>query len=156
MAEGISKNALNAALNTFEFKYREADFGMYPKGLMYGLQALDSWLYDAGRPFLHVEALDTFASLRKKAESGYFETLIKEQILDNPHKLILSMYPVKGLEKKNNKELAEKLEVVVMRDKKGSLSVGEKVKTLYKPLYCLPTGNVLNREKVTLSRWRTG
>ena len=47
--------------------------------------------------------------------------------------------------------LAEKLEVVVMRDKKGSLSVGEKVKTLYKPLYCLPTGNVLNREKVTFS-----
>ncbi len=107
--DGISKASLYAALNNFEFKYREADFGMYPKGLMYGLQALDSWLYDAGRPFLHVEALDTFATLRKKAESGYFETLIKEQILDNPHKLILSMYPVKGLEKKNNKELAEKL-----------------------------------------------
>ena len=29
-----------------EFKFREADFGAYPKGLMYGLQCLDSWIYD--------------------------------------------------------------------------------------------------------------
>lgn len=107
--EGISKNSIYAALNNFEFKYREADFGAYPKGLMYGLQALDSWLYDANRPFMHIEALETFALLRKKAESDYFERMIREQILDNPHKLILSMVPVKGLEKKNNQELAEKL-----------------------------------------------
>ncbi len=107
--DGISKTSLYAALNNFEFKYREADFGSYPKGLMYGLQALDSWLYDANRPFLHVEALDTFAVLRSKVESGYFETLIQQQILDNPHKLILTMHPVKGLEKKNNRQLAEKL-----------------------------------------------
>ena len=107
--EGITKNSIYAALNTFEFKYREADFGAYPKGLMYGLQALDSWLYDAGRPFMHIEALNTFALLREKAETDYFERMIQEQILDNPHKLILSMVPVKGLEKKNNLALAEKL-----------------------------------------------
>lgn len=107
--DGISKNSLSAALNNFEFKYREADFGSYPKGLMYGLQALDSWLYDAGRPFMHIEALDTFAALRGKVETGYFEQLIQEQILNNPHKLILTMIPVKGLEKKNNENLARKL-----------------------------------------------
>jgi len=107
---GIPKNSLYAALNNFEFKYREADFGMYPKGLMYGLQALDSWLYDAGRPFMHIEANDTFASLREKVETGYFEQLVKEEILDNPHKLLLVMIPVKGLEKRNNEELAQKLE----------------------------------------------
>lgn len=107
--DGISKNSLYAALNNFEFKYREADFGSYPKGLMYGLQALDSWLYDAGRPFMHIEALDTFAALRDKVETDYFEKLIQEQILDNPHKLILTMVPVKGLEKKHNQELADKL-----------------------------------------------
>ena len=107
--DGIDKNSLYAALNNFEFKYREADFGSYPKGLMYGLQALDSWLYDANRPFMHIEALDTFAVLRDKVETGYFEQMIQNQILDNPHKLMLTMLPVKGLEKKNNQELAEKL-----------------------------------------------
>lgn len=40
--EGIDKKALLAGLNTYEFKYREADFGSYPKGLMYGLQMFDS------------------------------------------------------------------------------------------------------------------
>ena len=107
--DGISKNSLYAALNNLEFKYREADFGSYPKGLMYGLQALDSWLYDAGRPFMHIEALSTFTKLREKVETGYFEQLIAEQMLGNPHKLILTMLPVKGLEKKNNQELAQKL-----------------------------------------------
>ncbi|MBQ8199809.1 MAG: insulinase family protein [Lachnospiraceae bacterium] len=107
--DGIPKKALLASLNYFEFKYREADFGAYPKGLMYGLQALDSWLYDANAPFLHIEANDTFAVLRQKAETGYFEKLVKEQILDNTHKLILSMLPVVGLEEKKNKELAKQL-----------------------------------------------
>ena len=54
--QGIDKKALRAAVNYYEFKYREADFGSYPKGLMYGLQALDSWLYDENRPFLQGEA----------------------------------------------------------------------------------------------------
>ncbi len=108
--EGIPEKALLSALNNFEFKYREADFGAYPKGLMYGLQALDSWLYDANRPFMHIEANATFASLREKIRTGYFEKLVKEQILENPHKLILTMLPSKGLEKKNNEALAKKLD----------------------------------------------
>ena len=44
--EGINKQSLHAAINGLEFQYREADFGNYPKGLMYGLQIFDSWLYD--------------------------------------------------------------------------------------------------------------
>ena len=34
---GIDKKALEAGINYQEFRYREADFGNYPKGLMYGL-----------------------------------------------------------------------------------------------------------------------
>jgi len=36
--KGLDKKALAAAINYFEFKYREADFGSYPRGLMLGLQ----------------------------------------------------------------------------------------------------------------------
>nr|MBQ8252223.1 insulinase family protein [Lachnospiraceae bacterium] len=107
--EGIPQKALLASLNYFEFKYREADFGSYPKGLMYGLQALDSWLYDADAPFMHIEANDTFALLRERAQTGYFETLVKEQILENPHKLILTMLPEKGLEEREKSALAQQL-----------------------------------------------
>ena len=69
---------LRAAINVFEFKYREADFGRYPKGLMYGLQSFDSWLYDDNDPFMHIEANDTYALLRSRVDTDYFE---KEQAL---------------------------------------------------------------------------
>ena len=61
--DGIDRKALEAGINYHEFRYREADFGGYPKGLMYGLQILDSWLYDDEKPFIHVDALDVSADI---------------------------------------------------------------------------------------------
>lgn len=108
--EGIDKKALKAAVNYFEFKYREADFGPYPKGLMYGLQALDSWLYDERAPFLHVEAGETFRSMRQKAETDYFEGLIEKYLLHNTHSSVVLVEPMRNLavqeEKKQKEELA--------------------------------------------------
>ena len=108
--EGIDKKALQAALSLFEFKYREADFGSYPRGLMLGLQALDSWLYDEKAPFLHIEANDTFQELKEAAKGDYFEKLIKTYMLDNPHKTILTIKPVQGLTTKTDEKLHQKLQ----------------------------------------------
>ena len=107
--KGLDKKALEAGLNYYEFRYREADFGNYPKGLMYGLQAFDSWLYDENKPFIHLEALDTFASLRKRVDTDYFEKLIQEYLLDNNHAAVVVVEPKKGLAQKKEKELSEKL-----------------------------------------------
>ncbi len=107
--KGIDKRALQAGENYYEFKYREADFGSYPKGLMYGLQAFDSWLYDDERPFMHIEAIETFASIKKKINTNYFETLIETYLLNNPHKAVLVVEPVKGLTSKKDQKLEEKL-----------------------------------------------
>ena len=108
--KGLDKKSLYAGLNYFEFKHREADFGSYPKGLMYGLQMLDSWLYDDKKPFIHVEANETFAVLKKKIEEGYFEELIQKYLLDNEHGCIVVLTPEKGLNAKRDKALAEKLQ----------------------------------------------
>lgn len=107
--KGFDKKSLLAGLNYFEFKYREADFGSYPAGLMYGIQMLDSWLYDDSKPFIHVEANATFESLRKKVETGYYEELVKKYLLDNPHRSIVVLVPKKGLTEKRDKELADRL-----------------------------------------------
>jgi len=48
--QGIDKRSLLAGLNYYEFRYREADYGSAPKGLMYGLWSMDSWLYGGGPP----------------------------------------------------------------------------------------------------------
>ena len=76
MEEGLDKKALLAALNYYEFKYREADFGSYPKGLMYGLQMFDSWLYDDKMAFDMIEANDIFKTLREKINTNYYEEMI--------------------------------------------------------------------------------
>ncbi len=107
--EGLKKDTLLAALNLFEFRYREADYGSRPKGLMLGLNMLDSWLYDDSRPFVHVVSNATYARLKAKVETGYFEKLIKDRLLDNPHKAIVTVVPVPGLTGKRDQALAQRL-----------------------------------------------
>ncbi len=107
--QGINKKALQATLNDFEFRYREADFGSFPRGLMLGLQALDSWLYDREKPFLHIEANETFALLKKKIETSYYEDLVQHYFIDNTHKAVVMVEPVPGLTGKKDKELADRL-----------------------------------------------
>ncbi len=112
--EGIVKNgfdgkALLAGLNYYEFKFREADFGAYPKGLMYGLQMLDSWLYDEKKPFVHLELLSTFKSLREKVGTGWFESLIQQYILDCVNCSLVVLKPVEGLLEKQSEALAQSL-----------------------------------------------
>ena len=123
--KGLDKKALLAAINVFEFRYREADFGSYPKGLMYGLQSLDSWLYDEDKPFIHIESNEVFEKLRKKAEGGYFEELIRKYLLDNSFSSVVVLKPEKGLTAKKEAAAAEKLKAY-----KESLSEDEKLKLI--------------------------
>lgn len=110
-AAGINKKALLAGINSAEFKYREADFGAYPKGLIYGLQCMDSWLYDENTPFLHLEAGGTFAFLREQLEkeTGYFEGLVQKWLVDNTHASVVVVRPKKGLTAENERKLEKKL-----------------------------------------------
>lgn len=107
--EGIDKKSLLAGLNYYEFRYREADFGSYPKGLMYGLQMLDSWLYDDRMPFDMIEAIDIFKDLKEKINTDYYEKLIEKYLIGNQHKSIVVVSPKEGLTAKNEKELADRL-----------------------------------------------
>lgn len=107
---GLNRKALEAGINYQEFQYREADYGRYPKGLMYGLQILDSWLYDDEKPFINIEALDTFAFLRSQMDTGYFEELIRRYLLDNTHGAIVVVKPERGRTARMDKELSEKLQ----------------------------------------------
>ena len=123
--QGIDKKSLLAGLNYYEFRYREADYGSAPKGLMYGLWSMDSWLYDAD-PMLHLQYQKTFDYLKKAAQEGYFEQLIKDYLLDNPHEAVVIVSPEIDLTAREDAELAERLAKY-----KDSLS-SEQVKALVK------------------------
>ncbi|MGC4019999.1 MAG: insulinase family protein [Muricomes sp.] len=107
---GIDKKALLAGINYHEFRFREADFGNYPKGLMYGLQMFDSWLYDEGKPFIHMKAIPTLEFLKTQVDTGYFESLIQTYLLDNTHASVVVVKPERGRTARLDRELETQLQ----------------------------------------------
>jgi hypothetical protein len=118
--EGIDKKSLLAGLNYYEFRYREADFGSYPKGLMYGLQMFDSWLYDDNMPFDMIEAIDIFKDLKEKIKTDYYEKLVEKYLINNSHKSVVMVSPKEGLAIEDEKKLADSLAA-----KKAAMSADE-------------------------------
>ena len=151
--KGIDKKALQGALNVSEFRFREADFGSYPKGLVYGLSMLDTWLYDDMRPFDLLYGVSTFKALRDKLDTGYFEELTKKYLLDNLHGSVLILKPKPGLsaerEKALSKKLQEKKEALSQEERKDLCSKTKKLKeyqSMPDPDEALQTIPMLERE----------
>lgn len=109
VSKGINRDALRAGINSMEFAYREADFGRFPKGLMYGLNLLGSWLYDENEPFMHIAQNDTYKFLKENIDTGYFEKIVEKYLLNNTHCSLVVMEPVVGLTAMEEEETANKL-----------------------------------------------
>lgn len=92
MTEGLDRAHLTASLNNLEFRLRERDFGTTPRGLVYALSMLETWLY-GGDPAQNLLFDDAMAFLRREAENGYFERLLAETLKDNPHRATLILLP---------------------------------------------------------------
>ena len=130
-SEGIDPKALLAGINYYEFHYREADFGSYPKGLIYGLDLMDTWLYEEDQVWNNLELGHYFDELKEDISKGYFERMIREYLLENPHKSVVLLLPRQGLteemeeeQKARMKTFAESLsaeELQELRDKEASL-----------------------------------
>ncbi len=125
VSDGFDPKAIQAAMHYFEFRYKEADFGRWPKGIMWGLQAMDGWNYALDAAFLHLEADAVYAGFKEKAGKGYFEGLVEKYLLNNTHKSILVMYPEPGLTAKREQAFAAR-----MADIKASMSKEELLKIM--------------------------
>ena len=111
VTDGIDQKAVEAGINYFEFRFREADYGSFPKGLIYGLDLFDTWLYDEEQPWTALLQLGFYEELKRLAKEGYFEELIRDYLLDNPHSAVVTLYPEQGLATRREKETEEKLRV---------------------------------------------
>lgn len=100
--EGLNHRRLEAILSRREYYERERENGMFPEGVVYALQMLESCLY-GGDPEQNLCLRNVYGELRDKIETGYFEQLIKEVFLDNPHYAYVTLRPSKtfGEEKRN-------------------------------------------------------
>ena len=121
---GLDEKSIKAAINYFEFKYREADFGQFPKGLMYGIQMLSSWLYDDNRPFLKLNSNRVFELLKSRIGTDYYTKLISQYLLNNNHLAMVTLTPQPGLTAHKEEALGQKL-----ADYKAKLS-GEEIKKI--------------------------
>lgn len=123
VANGYDKKAIEAAITNQEFSYREADFGNYPKGIVYSMMIMDQYNYTEDNIFNQMKQADVFNKLRNKAKDGYFEKLTEKLILNNTHKSIVVMQPKVGLQDEIDKALSDRL-----ASYKATLSDGEILK----------------------------
>lgn len=107
--KGINEKAIRAAINTFEFNFRESNYGGFPKGLDYAIKMLSSWLYDDSAAFLYLHTLRDIEKLKEKVGTGFYEDLARKYILESDHSLLVTLVPEKGYTDKNNTILKEKL-----------------------------------------------
>lgn len=106
---GLDKRSVEAGININEFMLIEGEYGSYPKGLMYGLEMFDTWLY-GGDPLSHLKYRDAISKLRMSSENRGFEALIARYLLGNPHQAFVSIHPDSSLAEKKEKALSDKLE----------------------------------------------
>ena len=88
-SKGIDRQLLTAALNRMEFRFRA---GGEPRGLTRNISALSAWLY-GGDPLYYLELGEVYDSLRSKVNSGYFEELLREWLLDENGRAELYLLP---------------------------------------------------------------
>ncbi|MGI6585623.1 MAG: insulinase family protein [Lutisporaceae bacterium] len=106
--EGLDIKLAEAAVNLKEFQLRESDFEGYPKGLIYNIKIMDSWLYDQD-PFMHLRYGHIFDKIRAELNNRYFEKLIGKYLLNNTHSSLLVLKPRKGMSEEKDEETKARL-----------------------------------------------
>ena len=120
LADGeLDHTLVQASLNTLEFRLRESDFGSSPKGLIYGIRMMKTWLYD-GAPADYLRYEDVLAELKAGLENGYFEQVIRESFLENPHEALVTLAPSRTLGQER-----EAAQEKILAEKKAAMSAEE-------------------------------
>lgn len=128
--KGIEKDMVKASVNTVDFKLREANFGGFPKGIVYNIQSLASWLYDSD-PLTHLKYDELMKKIKVESRKGYFEKLIKTYLLENNHQSVVVLVPKQGLAEERETSVREKLaQVKSSMDEKSLDDLVEKTKAL--------------------------
>jgi Zn-dependent M16 (insulinase) family peptidase len=108
VAEGIDKILIEACINIFEFTLREANYGTRPKGLVYNIKCMDSWLYDVS-PFIYLRYEEDLEKVKTALKTNYFEQLIEKYLLNNNHQALVTLRPQHGLAEEKDEEVRNQL-----------------------------------------------
>ena len=100
--EGIGEEVLVSAINRLEFWMREKGGGQ-PEGIEYVLDIAGGWAQGTG-PCEMIEFEETYRKMRTLVKEGYFESLLREILLENDHEAEVSLEPLEKAEEKRQTE----------------------------------------------------
>lgn len=89
---GLDRQLVRAALSHAEFVMRERNFG-YPDGVLLSMSAMAGWLYNEEDATTYLKYDEDFAALKQALDGGYFEQLLRELVLENPHMATVELVP---------------------------------------------------------------
>lgn len=109
--EGISPEAVEAAVNSVEFDLRENNSGRFPRGLAAMIQSLSTWLYN-GDPLAPLAWEAPLADIKARLAAGekVFEEALKEWFLNNEHRATVVLLPDQALGQRRESAEKTKLE----------------------------------------------
>lgn len=105
---GLDKKIVEGSLNQIEFRLREANYGGYPKGLVYNNMILNNWLF-ANDPISPLEYEKSLTAIKKAIKNNYLENLIKTFLVKNKHSVLVTANPKKNLQIEAEKEIEKSL-----------------------------------------------
>ena len=100
--EGIGEEVLVSAINRLEFWMREKG-GSQPEGIEYVLDIAGGWAQGTG-PCEMIKFEETYRKMRTLVKEGYFESLLREILLENDHEAEVSLEPLEKAEEKRQTE----------------------------------------------------
>ena len=111
--DGIEAEMVEAAMNTIEFRMREMNTGRFPRGLSLWLGSLSTWLH-GGDPLAPLRYEAPLKAIKDKLSSGQklFETLIGDDLLNNPHRVKVILQPDATLRERENAQERARLDEV--------------------------------------------
>lgn len=130
-SEGVAKERLEAVLHQLELSQREISGDHYPYGLQLILGALSPMIH-GGDPVELLDLEPVLENLRKKIEDPeYIKELVKRLLLENPHRVTLSLRPDASFEEQRDKALhAELLKIKDLLSSDEKQSIVDQAKAL--------------------------
>lgn len=119
--DGVSQERLEAVLHQLELHQREIAGDQFPYGLQLIMSAIPPMVH-GGDPVALLDLEPVLADLREKIrDPDYIRSLIRRHLLDNPHRVTLTLRPDSDLENRRQEAIREAL-----ARRKASLSDDEK------------------------------
>lgn len=109
--EGIDQGTIDAAVNTVEFELREMNTGNFPRGLALMMNALVPWLHGHD-PMEELAFEEPLTAVKAKIAENprYLSDLIRNYLIDNPHRVSLLLKPEQDLAQREAAAERERLD----------------------------------------------